>query len=156
MPKEARPRNLPLFTEEEFEAGRPILLQGIQQYNGGYFFEAHETWEELWLQSPWPARQFLQGLIQVAAAFVHLMRREYPGTARLLRSALAKLENFPPDYLRIDVARLATEAEAARKALVALGPARFEEWDQRGIPQVHLLGARTVRGRASARPARKV
>ena len=147
MPKEGRPRNLPLFTEEEFEARRPILLQGIQQYNEGYFFEAHETWEELWLQSPWPARQFLQGLIQVAAAFVHLMRREYPGTVGLLRASLEKLEGFPADYLGIDAGRLVAEARRAHDELAALGPERFEEWDQRRIPQIHLFEPSEEAGR---------
>lgn len=139
MAKEARPRNLPLFTEEEVAARRPILLAGIEQYNAGYFFQAHETWEELWLQSPWPIRRFLQGLIQLAAAFVHLMRHEHPGTVGLLSAALEKLADFPPDYLGIDVARLVVEARRAHDELVALGPARFEEWDQRGIPQIGLV-----------------
>jgi len=139
MAKQARPRNLALLTDEEFEARRPLLLAGIGQFNDGYFFEAHETWEELWLPSPWPARSFLQGIIQLAAAFVHLMRHEYPGTVRLLGYGLKKIEPFPPDCLGIDVARLVAEARRARDELVALGPRRFEEWDQRRIPRIHLI-----------------
>ncbi len=139
MPKQARARNLPLLTEEEVQERRHILLRGIEQYNEGYFFEAHETWEELWLQSPWPVRRFLQGIIQVAAAFVHLVRHEYPGTVRLLKAALEKLESFPAEFQSIDVARLISEARRARDELMALGPRRFEEWDQEAIPKIHLL-----------------
>lgn len=138
MAKEAKPRNLPLFTDEEVAEHRYILLGGIRQYNDGYFFEAHETWEELWLQSPMPFRRFLQGLIQVAAAFVHLMRNEYPGTVRLLGYAIEKLEEFPRDYMGIEAGRLLADARRARKELLALGSERFEEWDQRGIPKVRL------------------
>jgi predicted metal-dependent hydrolase len=141
MAKEARARNQPLLSEEEFAQRRAVLLAGIQQYNDGYFFEAHETWEELWLPSPWPARRFLQGLIQVAAAFVHLMRHEYPGTVGLLDAALAKLQDFPPDYLGIDVAALVEGARRAREEIAALGPERFEEWDQAGIPKITLPGS---------------
>ena len=150
MAKEARPRNLPLLTEAEVEERRPILLAGIQQYNDGYFFEAHETWEELWLQSPQPIRNFLQGIIQMAAAFVHLVRREYPGTIGLLGAALEKLEGFPADYMGIDLARLVAEARRAHDELAALGQDRFEEWDQARIPQIRLLEegkARGARGR---------
>ncbi len=139
MAKEARPRNLPLLTEEEVEERRPVLLEGIQQYNGGYFFESHETWEELWLQCPWPVRNFLQGIIQMAAAFVHLVRHEYPGTIGLLGAALEKLEGFPADYNGVDVARLVAEARRAHEELAALGPDRFKEWDQGRIPQIRLL-----------------
>ena len=137
MAKAARPRNLPLLTEAEVEERRPILLRGIEQYNQGYFFEAHETWEELWLQCPLPTRNFLQGIIQLAAAFVHLMRREYPGTIRLLDQALEKLEGFPAEFMGIDAARLVSEARRARDGLASLGPERFREWDQGGIPQIH-------------------
>src|SRR3990172_4439941 len=112
MGKEARPRNLPLLTDEEVEARRPILLAGIEQYNSGYFFQAHETWEELWLQSPWPFRQFLQGMIQLAAAFVHLVRHEHPGVIRLLDEALAKIEDASMT-MGVDTQRLATQARAA-------------------------------------------
>jgi predicted metal-dependent hydrolase len=77
-------------------------------------------------------------MIQMAAAFVHLMRHEYPGTIRLLGHALEKLEGFPPDYLGIDAARLVAEARRAREELAALGPERFEAWDHSGIPRIHL------------------
>jgi len=138
MVKQARPRNLPLLTDEEVEERRPILLAGIEQYNSGYFFEAHETWEELWLQSPWPFRQFLQGMIQLAAAFVHLVRHEYPGVIRLLDEALAKIEDASMT-MGVDAKRLMADARAAREELAALGPRRFEEWDQRRIPQIRFV-----------------
>ena len=139
MADAARSRNQRLLTEEEVEERRPILLRGIEQYNAGYFFEAHETLEELWLPSPWPVRNFLQGIIQVAAAFVHLMRHEHPGTVRLLGRALNRLESFPREYSGIDAGRLVAEARRAHDELVGLGPERFEEWDKSHIPQIHLV-----------------
>lgn len=139
MAKTAPARNQPLLTEEEVDERRHILLAGLQQYNGGYFFEAHETWEALWLPSPWPIRNFLQGLIQVAAGFVHLMRREYPGTIGLLGHALEKLEGFPDEYLGIDAARLVAETRRARDELASLGREGLEEWDQSRIPRIHLV-----------------
>ena len=140
MAKQARSRNLALYTEEEVEARLPVLLAGIKQYNAGYYFESHETWEELWLRSPWPFRQFLQGLIQMAAAFVHLMRHEYPGTIRLLDEAIAKLEN-PSMTLGVDAKGALAGARRARHELAALGPERFEEWDTSRITRIRMLGS---------------
>jgi len=66
-------------------APQELLDRGIAEYNDGLFFEAHESWEEVWTGAPRALRPFYQGLIQVAAAFVHLGRGEYPGTHRLLK-----------------------------------------------------------------------
>lgn len=133
-------RNLRLLTEAEVHGRRDILLAGIQQYNDGYYFEAHETWEELWLVSPQPVRTFLQGLIQMAAGFVHLMRHEYPGTVRLLAAALEKLEAFEPAQMDVDVSRLRTEGHAAWARISELGPSRLDEWDHSGIPRIQMAG----------------
>ncbi len=137
--KDGPARNLPIFTDEEVQDRRHILLEGVRQYNDGYFFEAHEVWEGLWMQSPWPTRRFLQGLIQVAAAFVHFVRDEYPGTVRLLGHAHEKMADFAPHYLDIDVERLLAEVAAARGELLTLGPERFEELPQERIPRITLL-----------------
>jgi predicted metal-dependent hydrolase len=139
MPKDPGRRNLQLLSDGELEERRPVLLAGIGQFNGGYFFEAHETLEDLWYLSPWPGRQFLQGLIQTAAAFVHLMRHQYPGTVRLLGHALAKLDEFPDEYMGIDAGRLRREVARARDELVELGEERFDEWDRARIPAVHFV-----------------
>ena len=139
--KKPASRNRSLLTEAEVEERRHILVAGIEQYNGGYFFQSHETWEELWIPSPWPVRNFLQGLIQMAAGFVHLMRHEYPGTVRLLSAAIEKLETFPAGYMAVDVATLTSQARAARDELEALGPSRFEEWDQSAIPRIQFEDA---------------
>jgi predicted metal-dependent hydrolase len=136
MPKDARPRNALLLTAEQLAERWPLVVKGIDEYNDGFFFEAHEIWEDIWYESPLPVRTFLQGLIQLAAAFVHLMRHEYPGTVRLLGAAIEKLSDFAPAYQNIDVARLVDEAGRAREAVVALGPERFEEWDRAGIPRI--------------------
>lgn len=132
----ARARNQPLLTDEELQARLPLLREGVAQFNDGYYFEAHETWEDLWYVSPWPARVFLQGVIQAAAAFVHLMRRQYPGTIRLLDHAIAKIEGFESPYLGLDAARLLDGLRRCRAELAALGAGRFVEWDQTRIPRI--------------------
>ena len=50
------------------------LMRGVAHFNAQEYFEAHEVWEELWLVAREPEKTFLQGLIQVAAAFHHHAR----------------------------------------------------------------------------------
>ena len=68
--------------------------QGLEQFNRGEFFASHETWEEIWLKVPQHEKPFLQGIIQVAAAFHHFQRSNYEGCASLLAEGLRKLEGY--------------------------------------------------------------
>jgi predicted metal-dependent hydrolase len=61
------------------------LAEGLRLYEAGEFFAAHEAWEGRWVESQEPEKTFLQGLIQVTAAFHHLQRKNPLGTMRLLQ-----------------------------------------------------------------------
>ena len=43
--------------------------EGLAHFNNREFWEAHESWETLWLVAESDVEQFLQGLIQIAAAY---------------------------------------------------------------------------------------
>jgi hypothetical protein len=131
-----RPRNLPLLTDEELLERLPVVAQGIREFNAGLFFRSHETLEGVWIVSPWPVRNFLQGIIQVAAAFVHLKRDQYAGTHHLLGEAILKLESFTPRYLGVDVERLLADARRCREEVLALGQDRLHLFDRRLIPHI--------------------
>ena len=82
------------------------LLEGLRCFDSSTFFEAHEHWEAVWLAAQEPEKTFLQGLIQVAAAFHHLQRGNCAGTISLLRSALRRLDGYPEVFAGIAVAPL--------------------------------------------------
>ncbi len=74
--------------EEKFQ-------RGISHFNAQEFFEAHEVWEEIWLVEAEPEKTFLQGIIQIAAAFHHYCRENAEGTETLLAAGIVKLSRFP-------------------------------------------------------------
>ena len=67
-------RNQSLLTDEEVLARLPELWKALDEFNDGYWFESHETLEELWFVSPWPVRQFFQGIIDVGRLVADLRR----------------------------------------------------------------------------------
>jgi hypothetical protein len=68
------------------------LAAGIEAYEHGDFFEAHELLEPAWMGTDVPAdRALLQGLIKLAAAYVHAVRGNPRGIARNLQGARARL-----------------------------------------------------------------
>ena len=116
-----------------------LLQLGIDLYNGGHYWNAHEAWEEVWLESERGVRGFYQGLIQVAAGFVHVSRNRYPGGIKLLGDGIAKLERYRGDYMSLDLASFLTGARAARERLLELGEARIGEFDRGLIPRITLV-----------------
>src|ERR1700739_974175 len=94
-----------------------LFQQGLEAFNSADFFEAHEHWEEVWLETPVPDKTFLQGLIQVAAAFHHYTRENRRGTQTLLEAGLTRLEPFPSFHWGLEIAPL---RESVRQWLTAL------------------------------------
>ena len=71
---------------------------GLAAYDRGDFFEAHEELEPAWMGTDDPAaRSLLQGLIKVAAAYVHDVRGNPPGIVRNLEGARVLLEQARED-----------------------------------------------------------
>jgi hypothetical protein len=65
---------------------------GLAAYQRGDFFEAHEILEPAWMgTADIGERELYQGLIKVAAAFVHCVRGNPPGIARNLEGARSRL-----------------------------------------------------------------
>ena len=93
------------------------LHEGLRCFHSGAFFEAHEHWESVWLAAHEPERMFLQGLIQVAAAFHHFQRGNCAGTISLLRSALGRLDRYPAVFTGIAVTPLRTAIRLWLEAL---------------------------------------
>lgn len=109
-----------------------LFRKGIEEFNSRRFFEAHETWEEIWLALPPPEKKFMQGIIQVAAAFHHHSRGNRRGTRSLLREGLAKLDQFPAQHRGLD---LETLRSAAREWIAALADGK-DLGDER-LPRIH-------------------
>ena len=88
------------------------LAEGIALFNDRKFWHAHEAWERDWLLAEGKARLFLQGLIQIAAAYHHVQRGTFSGAVRLFDAALEKLSHAESGFLGID--RSEVEARAAQ------------------------------------------
>ncbi len=102
--------------------------RGVAHFNAREFFEAHEVWEEIWLAVPEPEKTFLQGMIQIAAAFHHHGRGNMRGMKSLLAAGLAKINGFPGDHREIALDRFRGEAGKWMDALAAdkdLGPRKL-------------------------------
>ena len=116
---------------------RTHFLAGVRHFNAHEFWEAHEEWEAIWLVAASDVEQFLQGLIQLAAAYHHVKRGTHRGAVRLFEAALRRLSAFPTAWSGIE--RGGAE-EAARRhwAQIAASDAKVPENE---FPELVLLSS---------------
>ena len=87
-------------------------LWGIDLYNAGFFWEAHEAWEGAWRAAEHDPTQhaFLQGLIQCAAACLKGVMGDAESARRLSARGLARLGRVRDEhgdrYMGLDLAQL--------------------------------------------------
>jgi predicted metal-dependent hydrolase len=77
--------HLPGLTPRPEAEIRPGLEEGLALYRAGFFWEAHEAWEPLWLDAAPNSREraLLQGLIQLANGRLKLRMGRAGAAARI-------------------------------------------------------------------------
>lgn len=93
---EHRPQDIVDLTVERYSASEPerVLERAAQLFNQERFWEVHEAIETLWrAEPPGPRKELLQGVILVAAAFVHKQKNREEVGLKVLGRALQKLKS---------------------------------------------------------------
>lgn len=79
-------------------------LAGIVLFNRHDYFEAHEVWEDLWMDTASPDKVFYQGLIQAAVGLCHYGNGNLRGAAKLYASSKAYMARYGTQHLGLDTA----------------------------------------------------
>lgn len=96
-----------ILSEENWRRNEHYLY-GVDLYNFAYWWESHEAWEALWgeTRTGEVANDFLQGLIQVSAAFLKWHLKERRGVESLFEGGQRRLNNVCRSkkiYMGLDV-----------------------------------------------------
>ncbi len=99
---------------------------GLDLFNRGHFFEAHEVLEDIWrpLGRDLPSRRLrlhLQGLIQLAVAFHHHSTGNLVGARSVLARALRNLRGAERSFPDLDFERLRGEMVDWERHLAGFG-----------------------------------
>jgi uncharacterized protein len=129
------------------ESNDSLYLQGIRFFNDCEFFEAHETWEELWTEYRGPLRRYYQGLIQAAVALHHFGNGNIRGAKKVYVSSRAYLDDFRPACQGLDLEAFLTQYERCFGEVLA-STEEFPriEIEPDLIPEIHLDPALTENG----------
>ena len=88
---------------------------GVEHFNEGRFWHAHEDWEALWISLKGNASQELidgvQGIIQIAAMLLNHQRKKARGVVSLWTKSSAKLRPVIGGLFGLDIASLYVDSE---------------------------------------------
>ena len=93
------------------------LERGLELIRAGDYFEAHEELEDEWRKAPTAERDFLQGLVHIAVAWLHAARGNRPGCERQLEKAARRLGPYAPRHEGVDVAAVLEQVRAATEVV---------------------------------------
>ena len=106
-----------------------LFLEGLNYFRTGEYFEAHESWEELWSDFYLRDRRFVQGLIQLSVSFVHLENNNLKGAKSLLNKCSEKFIEFSGLQRGIDIKKLLKEINEVSDAYDRLTSSIEFNWD---------------------------
>ncbi|GAC1505654.1 MAG: hypothetical protein NVS1B3_04210 [Candidatus Dormibacteraceae bacterium] len=107
------------------------LKRGIDLFNSGRYWDAHEVWEAEWM----PDRKgsdagFYKGLIQVAAGCLHYGRRNRRGAVNKWRSGADYLRPYLPANHGVRLAPLVRTVEDFLEAM------NLRDWPELTMPVI--------------------
>src|ERR1700693_5878300 len=94
------------------------LEEGIELFNSGLYWEAHEAWEGDWVPiRKGPESGFYKGLIQVAAGCLHYTRRNRRGAVNKWRTGADYLRPYLPTHRGVKLAPLVAAVDSYLAAM---------------------------------------
>ena len=107
------------------------LKRGIDLFNSGEYWHAHEAWELEWMPDrKGPDAGFYKGLIQVAAGCLHYTRHNRRGAINKWRSGADYLRPYLPAHRGVVLSPLVS---AVDQFLAAMTP---HEWPELTMPLI--------------------
>ena len=106
-------------------------IQGLELFNQGEYFEAHELLEVAWKADPTPGRELYRAILQIGIAYLQIERRNYNSAIKMFLRVRQWISPIPEICRGVDVADLRMNAQLVYDALVALGPGGIAQFDKR-------------------------
>jgi predicted metal-dependent hydrolase len=120
------------------------VIEGLELYNAGEYFECHEVLENAWRAEKGPIRELYRGILQVAVGYYHIQRGNYVGALKMFKRCRRWLAPFPDGCQGINLAILRRDMQAVEDAIVRLGPDRIAYFDPKLFKPVEYITPKTT------------
>jgi predicted metal-dependent hydrolase len=107
----------------------PMAVRGLEEFNRGEYFEAHESLETAWMEDQGTGRELYRAVLQVAVAYFQIRRGNYNGAAKMFLRMRQWIDPLPEVCRGVQIGQLRREAQAAHQELLRLGVDRMDQFD---------------------------
>lgn len=107
----------------------PKAVEGIQFFNAGDYFEAHEELELAWKEESGSIRDLYRGILQLAVTYLHILRGNFDGAVKVYGRSQKWTSDWADVCRGIHVRKLRADSDAAMREVLRLGKAGIQHFD---------------------------
>ena len=107
----------------------PAAIKGIDLFNAGKYWLAHEELEEAWKEEAGPVRNLYRGILQVAVIYLHITRTNYRGAIKVYQRVQKWIDPWPDTCRGIEIGQVRRDLETVITEVKRLGPEHFSHFD---------------------------
>jgi predicted metal-dependent hydrolase len=111
-------------------------LRGLEYFNTGEYFEAHEYLENAWREERREIRDLYRAVLQVAVGYYHLTRGNFTGAQKMFSRSRKFLDLLPEVCQGIHLAQLRKDMDRVEAEMILLGPERITSFNRSLLKKV--------------------
>lgn len=108
----------------------PAAIKGMQLFNAGKFWLAHEKLEEAWKEEKGAVRELYRAVLQTAVVYLHVTRDNYNGAVKVYGRVQKWIQPWPNVCRGIEIGQLRQDLELVITEVMRLGPDRLADFDR--------------------------
>jgi hypothetical protein len=118
------------------ESLSPQAVRGLELFNQGEYFEAHELLEIAWNEDRTAGRMLYQAILQVSVAYLQIERENYRGAIKMFQRLRKWLDPLPDACRGVDINRLRSNVNDAYQALLTTGSQGIKDFDRKLLREI--------------------
>jgi predicted metal-dependent hydrolase len=108
----------------------PAAIKGMQLFNAGEYWLAHEELEAAWNAEGGAVRELYRAILQTAVIYLHITRANYRGAIKVYGRVQKWITPWPDVCRGIEIGQLHRDLDAVMAEVKRLGPDRLAGFDR--------------------------
>ena len=108
----------------------PAAVKGMQLFNVGEYWLAHEELEAAWKEENGAVRELYRAILQTAVIYLHITRANYKGAIKVYGRVQKWITPWPEVCRGIEIGQLRQDLEIVMAEVKRLGPDRLAGFDR--------------------------